>query len=72
MNPQTTVAEILATGLTQQQLADIVPCSQAAVSSLLTGHRGNRISKHIGDRLEAIHLERCAKTTRRRAKKTPP
>jgi hypothetical protein len=59
MNPQITVAEILATGLTQTQLAALVPCSQTAVSSLLTGVRGGRISKQIGDRLEEIHSERC-------------
>lgn len=69
MNPQTTVAEILATGLTQMQLASLVPCSQAAVSSLLTGVRGNRISKQIGDRLEAIHSERCP--PKKRTRKQP-
>lgn len=66
MTPKTTVAEILATGLTQIELAGLVPCSQSAISSLLTGARGDRISKALGDRLEAIHLERCKKRRNRR------
>jgi predicted transcriptional regulator len=60
MNPQSTVADILASGLTQTQLAGLIPCSQSQISSLLTGTRGTRISKRIGDRLEEIHAERCA------------
>lgn len=63
MNPQTTVAEILATGLTQSQLAKLVPCSQSQVSAFLRGARGHRISKNLGDRLEQIHAERCMKKT---------
>jgi predicted transcriptional regulator len=71
MSPQTTVAEILASGLTQMELASLVPCSQSAVSSLLTGARGARISKRIGDRLEEIHFERCVKrkSSKRRNRK---
>jgi hypothetical protein len=59
MTYQITVDEILATGLTQAQLASIVPCSQTAISSLRTGLRGKRISKFLGDRLDQIHKERC-------------
>lgn len=60
MSYQTKITEIVATGLTQVQLAAIVPCSQSAISSLHTGKRGNRISKFLGDRLDEIHRERCA------------
>jgi predicted transcriptional regulator len=74
MNPQTIVADILATGLTQTQLAKLVPCSQSQISSLLTGARGNRISKEIGDSLERLHVELCSlrKRDRRNSERRKP
>lgn len=72
MEPKNHVAEILDTGLTQAQLAEMVPCSQSLISSLLTGARGSNISKRIGDRLEAIHAELCSKPAPRRATDPDP
>lgn len=73
MTPQAQVAAILATDLTQAQLASIVPCSQTSISSLLTGKRGNRISKTLGDRIEAIYVERCIlNRAPRKASPAPP
>lgn len=59
MDPQIIVSNLLATNLTQAKLAELVPCSQSLISSLITGARGKRISKNIGDRLEELHAELC-------------
>lgn len=59
---------IIATGLTQQALADLVPCSQAAICAFVNGNRGARPSYVIGQRLRDIHAERCG-TKPRRGKK---
>ncbi len=58
MNTQTIVAELL-TNLTQQALADMVPCSQSAIASFLSGKRGKRPSLAIGMRLLELHSEHC-------------
>ncbi len=52
------VSDLLSTGLTQPQLAALVPCSQALISAYLNGRRGANISKKIGDRLTELHQER--------------
>lgn len=61
MDTQKTVTDLLATGLTQQALAKLADCSQSLISALSTGKRGQRPSKSIGDRLEALHRKRCRK-----------
>lgn len=68
MNPKKTVSAILESGLTQAQLALMVPCAQSSISYLATGKRGKRISKFVGDRLEQIYEERCAPKPPRRTK----
>jgi transcriptional regulator with XRE-family HTH domain len=52
------VSDLLATGLTQQQLADLAQCSQAAINAFLKGNRGLRPSLAIGQRLIDLHKER--------------
>jgi transcriptional regulator with XRE-family HTH domain len=52
------VSDLLATGLTQQQLADLAQCSQAAINAFLKGNRGSRPSLVIGQRLIELHKER--------------
>lgn len=61
MDTKTITSEILASGLTQQELADMVPCSQSLISALLRGERGARLSFQIGQSLLAIHKRRCKK-----------
>jgi hypothetical protein len=51
--------EILSTGLTEQQLAHLIPCSQSLINAFKSGKRGKRTSLVIGERLRAIHAERC-------------
>ena len=72
MDTQNITSDLIKSGLTQQQLADLVPCSQSLIAAYLAGKRGARPSKLIGDRLEQLHAERCGEsglsyTPRRRA-----
>jgi transcriptional regulator with XRE-family HTH domain len=53
--------ELLASGLTQQALADKVPCSQAAINAFSRGKRGQRPTLTIGLRLMQLHSELCGK-----------
>ncbi|WP_321953140.1 helix-turn-helix domain-containing protein [Paraburkholderia bannensis] len=59
MDTQRIVSDIIGSGLTQTELASLVPCGQSTISFFLRGKRGKRVSKLIGDRLQAIHAERC-------------
>jgi transcriptional regulator with XRE-family HTH domain len=60
MDTQKITSDLLKSGLTQQELADLVPCGQSTIAAYLAGTRGSRPSKFIGDRLEELHAERCA------------
>jgi len=62
MDTQKITADLLASGLTQQELADLVPCGQSTIAAYLSGTRGSRPSKQIGDRLEELHAERCSES----------
>lgn len=70
MDTQKTVLEILATGMTQQQLADAVPCSQSTINHLKSGLRGGHTTFEIGAALLAIH-KRVTRNAARRAKAKP-
>jgi predicted transcriptional regulator len=59
MDTQKITSDLINSGLTQQQLADMVPCGQSTIAAYLAGTRGARPSKVIGDRLEQLHAERC-------------
>jgi predicted transcriptional regulator len=59
MDTQKITSDLINSGLTQQQLADLVPCGQSTIAAYLAGTRGSRPSKLIGDRLEELHAERC-------------
>lgn len=59
MDMKTKVSRILETGLTQQQLADLVPCSQSTINAFSKGKRGMRPSMEIGIRINAIHAQLC-------------
>jgi len=73
MDTQKITSELLASGLTQQELAALVPCGQSTSAAYLSGARGARPSKQIGDRLEFLHAERCGPDAlRRRATDIPP
>jgi transcriptional regulator with XRE-family HTH domain len=52
--------ELLATGLTEQELADLVRCSQPTINAFRHGTRGARPSMQIGTKLLELHKERCA------------
>lgn len=74
MNIKNTVSELLETGLTQQALADLVPCSQSLINAFFSGKRGSRPSHAIGNRLMELHAERCTKAAavRRATDPEPP
>lgn len=59
MDTQKITSDLIKSGLTQQQLADLVPCGQSTIAAYLKGTRGARPSKLIGDRLEQLHADRC-------------
>lgn len=59
MDMQKIVSDLLATELTQAQLAELVPCSQATINAFLHGDRGKRPSFAIGLRLNNLHTKRC-------------
>ncbi|MBR7747431.1 helix-turn-helix domain-containing protein [Undibacterium baiyunense] len=61
MDTQKITSELLASGLTQQELASMAKCSQSLISALLRGERGTRLSFEIGNRLIRLHKRRCAK-----------
>lgn len=59
MDTKKITRDLLESGLTQQELADLVPCGQSTIAAYLAGTRGKQLSKAIGDRLEQLHAERC-------------
>ena len=61
MDTKKITSELLASGLTQQELADKAGCSQSLISALLRGERGTRLSFEIGSRLLNLHKRRCSK-----------
>ena len=61
MDTKKITEELLATGLTQQALADKVPCSQSAINAFSRGNRGRRPTLTIGLRLLELHKELCGK-----------
>lgn len=60
MNIQNVIAELRATGLTQQALADLVPCSQSTINAYENGTRAIRPSFAIVSKLLELHAARCA------------
>lgn len=64
MDIQKIVSELLESGLTQQELADLVPCQQSTISSYLKGTRGKRPSFEIGLRIIDLHKQRCLRNRR--------
>lgn len=64
MNWKNIVTELLATGLTQQQLADLAGCSQNMISDLYLGKKGERLGYSIGKSLVDLHQERCLITAK--------
>ena len=60
MDTQKITSELLETGLTEKELADLVPCSQSTINAFRNGKRGQRPSLAIGVRLLDLHSERCS------------
>lgn len=58
MDFQKITSELLEAGLTERQLADLVPCSQPTINAFRHGKRGARPSMLIGSRLLELHKER--------------
>jgi|GEM_PF-6704667 len=70
MNMQIIVSDLLSTGMTQQRLADLVPCRQSTINAYLHGKRGKSPSFEIGRRLFELHEELViGRRTVRRKKK---
>lgn len=44
--------------MTQQQIAENVPCSQNYISDLKAGKKGKRLSYEIADGLKRLHKEK--------------
>ncbi|OXI45836.1 transcriptional regulator [Burkholderia sp. AU17457] len=55
MDIQIAITELLRSGMTQAQLAKLIPCSQSLVSALLNGTRGARTSHKIASRVVELH-----------------
>lgn len=53
------VTALINSGLTQYEIAARVGISQPHVSDLANGHRGKRIGFELGNKLLALHAERC-------------
>lgn len=68
MDTQKITSDLLGTGLTEQELADLVPCSQPTINAFKRGDRGKRPSMNIGMRLLELHKERCPVPTRATSK----
>jgi predicted transcriptional regulator len=66
MDIQQTVKEILGTGLTQTEVADIVNCSQATISDLATGKQ-TTTELQLGLRILELHKERTRKNGKRKS-----
>ncbi|WP_147328297.1 hypothetical protein [Duganella sp. BJB475] len=62
MDIQKITSELLASGLTQQELADQVPCSQGLINAYAQGNRGKRPTMAIGNRLIELHASRCTQS----------
>jgi transcriptional regulator with XRE-family HTH domain len=61
MDTQKITLDLLATGLTQQELAALVPCSQSLIAAFASGARGKQPSMVIGNSLLKLHRSRCTK-----------
>lgn len=59
MDIQKITNDLIDSGLTQQELADLVPCGQSTINAFSNGKRGQRPSLVIGSRLVELHKERC-------------
>jgi transcriptional regulator with XRE-family HTH domain len=68
MDTQKIVAELLESGLSQQALGKAAGCSQSTISALKSGERGKRISKALGDRLQAMHKGMTRKAGSKKAR----
>lgn len=65
-NIQKIVAEIIASGMTQTQLAELVPCGQSTINGYLNGQRGKQVAMPIGMRLLEIHASVVKRRKRRK------
>ena len=63
MNWKKITLDLLGTGLTQTQLAELVDCSQNMISDLSLGKKGERLSYKIGKKLTDLHQQRCSAPT---------
>ena len=72
MDPQKITQDLLATGLTQQQLADLASCSQSTINAFAGGRRGLRPSLAIGMRLLTLHQDRCSPPAASHSSSQPP
>lgn len=55
------ISDLIASGLTQREIASRVGISQAHVSDLSLGRRGKRIGFEVGKALSDLHEHRCGK-----------
>ncbi len=60
MNWPNLIKDLLDTGMTQAKIADVCGTGQSHVSALLRGDR-RQPGWALGDRLIALHRERCEK-----------
>jgi predicted transcriptional regulator len=60
MDIQKSVSDLLGSGLSQQELANLVPCGQSTINAYAKGKRGKRPSLLIGQRILELHRERCS------------
>lgn len=53
------VADLLESGLSQRELAELVGTSQPHICDLRAGKRGKRIGYELGKRIDQLHANRC-------------
>ena len=53
------IADLMAAGLSQREIADQVGASQPHICDLLSGKRGKRIGYELGLKIDELHRERC-------------
>ena len=53
------IADLMAAGMSQREIADHVGASQPHICDLLSGKRGKRIGYELGRKIDQLHKKRC-------------
>jgi len=53
------IADLMAAGLSQREIAERVGASQPHICDLLSGKRGKRIGYELGRKIDKLHQKTC-------------